>query len=118
MKMDFEDVDDKSLEDAKDSQERIWKLVKEQPNLLPFVVNELVYKGNYFEAMTFALAPDTETFEKSDFLQDETDNLWTSQMIAETLVGIGESVIPYLKDFDNDFAKKAIKKIQDRRLKE
>lgn len=116
MIMDYEDIDDDSLEVAKDSQERIWKLIKEQSDLLPFIINELVYKGSYFESMAFAPVVDKEMYEKDDFLQDEIDNLWTSQMLGETLVGIGEIAIPYLIDFDNDFSKKSIKKIQDKYL--
>lgn len=65
--MDIRDLNDESLEIAIDSQESIWKLVKEQPDLLPFIVNELVYKGSYFESMAFAPVADTEIYKKGIF---------------------------------------------------
>jgi len=67
--------------------------------------------------MTRMYTADTETFERDSIRDSQIDSLWTSQMMAETVVGIGIYALPYLKDFDDEFAKKLIIKIQNQTVK-
>lgn len=102
--MSYETVDEESLSKTKITQEEIWKLAKEKPGAIPLIVAELVNKGIYYELNARIYLLDKVAHEMSKSGPSWPDTLWTSQVIGDTIVGIGGPALPFLEGKEEQFA--------------
>jgi hypothetical protein len=92
---------------AKDAQQEIWKLTKQHPEYLLTMVNQLVAKGIAYHQQQLI-----STRNKGS--DRWTDNQLSSQIVANTIIGIGPDALPFLESNQDKYAKDLAKKLHQK----
>jgi len=110
-------ADDSLLEETKKTQEKIWQFVKNERGMLQGIVSELATVGVYYEKIAYRPLDNRVDYEVDKTGGKGRDNLRSSQVIAETIVGIGQSALPFLRNSNEKYIKTIVARIRPNRVK-
>jgi len=95
----------------------ILSLVRQNPRDLPEVIKKLIESGTYFGSIK-NVQPRSDM---STPTSDEVDGELSSLMVTETIMGIGEAALPFLKrskeKYAKDMAGKINREIMNKKIK-
>lgn len=96
-------VDEDSQKIATRTKENILKLIQRDPGQLPCVIDALVVTGTFFESIK-----DVAPIDEDNWVDGEL----SSQMVTETVLGIGKAALDYLEKNKEEYAKTLTKKLR------
>jgi hypothetical protein len=85
----------------------ILSFVRQNPRELSEVIKKLIESGSYFESIK-NIQPGSDM---STPTSDEVDGEMSSRMVTETIMGIGETALPFLRESKERYAKDMVGKI-------
>jgi hypothetical protein len=92
---------------AGDAQRELWKLVKQHPEYTPSIVNRLITKGIFYhhQQLTSTRNPGSDQW---------INNQLSSQIVTDTIFGIGPDALPFLEIHQDKYSKDIAKKLHQK----
>lgn len=110
-------ADTDTIMTATQASSSILSLVRQKPQELPDVIKKLVESGTYFESIKYVQPRSDMSTPTSDGVDGEI----SSRMVTETIMGIGETALPFLKrskeKYAKDMAGKINREIMNKKIK-